>query len=127
MIEPAVGAGHARCDAHPGARQGSPEKADELRDRRRGPARIDEFMRELDVPDADAIGNRIDQIVRIGEAVDQRIGVQRKREGQGLSSCSGLPDKAGQDEVRLAAVTGKKRLELLPAHPGQDAGAHQRR
>ena len=40
-------------------------------------------MRELHVPDADFVGDRVDQVIGIGEAVDQRIGVEGEREGQG--------------------------------------------
>src|SRR5690606_35850135 len=55
--------------------------AGEAADGRSLPARIDEFMRELEVAQAQVAGNRFDQVARLGKAVDQRIGVERKRKG----------------------------------------------
>ncbi|MCY1239236.1 hypothetical protein D9M72_520190 [compost metagenome] len=85
MVEPAIGAGHARGDLHPGAVQRFAKLPDGLGDRRRRPARIDEFMRQLHVADADLLGDGVDQVVGLGEAVDQRIGVERQREGHDLT------------------------------------------
>ena len=80
MVEPAIRSRHAGGDPHAGPRQCLFEQAEKFDDRRRRPARIDEFVRQLHVADADAIGDGVDQVVGLGEAVDQRVCVQGKRE-----------------------------------------------
>ncbi len=79
---------------------------DGLGDRRRRPARIDELMGQLHVADADLLADRLDQIVRLGKAIDQRIGVERQREGQGRT-----PDyqrNFGRMKSGRGAVLGKE-------------------
>src|SRR5690606_15079376 len=58
MIEATIGAGHARSDANAGALQGLVHVAGEAADGRSLPARIDKFMRKLEVTQAQVAGNR---------------------------------------------------------------------
>ncbi len=110
MVEPAIWAGHSRCDAHARPVQRRTEQSHELGDRRRRPARIDEFMRQLNVPDADVVGDRVDQIVRIGKAIDQRVGVEGQRKGQDRNSCSGLPGIALDGTIiQTATIEAERR------------------
>ena len=80
MVEPPVRPGHAAGDAHPGALQRGTHLPGQAADQRRGPRGIDEFMRQLQVADADVARDRVDQVIGISDAVDQRVGVQRKRQ-----------------------------------------------
>ena len=80
MIEPAIGPGHDRGDLDAGAIQCAPIGTDVAGDDGCGPGRIDEFVGELDAFDANVAGDGFDQIVRLGEPVDQRIGVEREGE-----------------------------------------------
>ena len=76
MVEAAVRAGHARRHADAGPLQCCLHVARQASNDRRLPARIDEFMRELQVANSQIARDRFDQIGRLGKSVHQRVGVE---------------------------------------------------
>ncbi len=79
MIEPTIRTGHTRCHAHAGFLQGLLHQACHAVDGGSGPAGINKFMGQLQITDADLLCHGVNQILRIGKAIHQRVGIQRKR------------------------------------------------
>ena len=77
---------------------------------RRRPARIDEFVGELQVADPQVARDRIDQVVRVGEAVDQRIGVERESERHRVCIlCFGIAVQAASAKCWAVEPVGEGR------------------
>ena len=79
VIESSIGAGHDRGDFRTLLHTCLRHAVRQALHSRGRPGRVDEFMHQLDVADADVIGEDIDQVFRFREAVDHRIGVDRER------------------------------------------------
>ena len=101
MIEPTVGTGHS--GRHPDARtlHGGLHLPGQPTDRRGLPGRVDELMRQLQVADFQVTRRRLDQIVRVGEAVDQWVGIQGQRQGHGHAHAAA--DRTDENHSRNAA------------------------